>query len=66
MDNKFFRSIKNVLIFIYKQFSDLIHVAITAVLCYLCFLFSPTLAIAVGGSAVIIIIMFLLSMFVLP
>ncbi|ARA21634.1 hypothetical protein AM438_03640 [Proteus mirabilis] len=66
MKNKIISGFKKSIAFLYKQFSDLIHIAITAVLCYLCFLFSPTLPIAIIGCIVIIIVMFLLSMFVFP
>ena len=38
--------IKNLIIWLYHQFSDLLHIAVTFVLCYFCFLLSPTLTIA--------------------
>ncbi|AVA40096.1 hypothetical protein C3Z14_08805 [Proteus mirabilis] len=58
--------IKNLIIWLYHQFSDLLHIAVTFVLCYFCFLLSPTLTIAVIGVVTIVVTMFLLSLFVLP
>lgn len=58
--------IKNLIIWLYHQFSDLIHIVVTFVLCYVCFLLSPTLTIAVIGVVIIVVAMFLLSLFVLP
>ncbi len=58
--------IKNLIIWLYHQFSDLIHIAVTFVLCYFCFLLSPSFTIAVIGVVIIVVAMFLLSLFVLP
>lgn len=58
--------IKNLIIWLYHQFSDLLHIAVTFVLCYFCFLLSPTLTIAVIGVVIIVVTMFLLSLFVFP
>lgn len=58
--------IKNLIIWLYHQFSDLLHIAVTFVLCYFCFRLSPTLTIAVIGVVIIVVTMFLLSLFVLP
>lgn len=58
--------LKNIMVILYKQFDVIIHIIITFILCYFCFLFSPTLLIAIIGCVLIIVSMFLLSMFIIP
>ncbi|MDY3695948.1 MAG: hypothetical protein SO066_14885 [Proteus mirabilis] len=66
MNKSFLSQLKKTIVVLYKSFSDLIHIVVTFILCYFCFLLSPTLAIAVIGSIIVIITMFLLSLFLLP
>ncbi len=66
MNKSFISQLKKTTVVLYKSFSDLIHIVVTFILCYFCFLLSPTLAIATIGSIIIIVTMFLLSLFVLP
>lgn len=66
MNKSFLFQLKKTAAVLYKSFSDLIHIVVTLILCYFCFLLSPTLVIAVIGSIIIIITLFLLSLFVLP
>lgn len=66
MNKSFLSQLKKTIVVLYKLCSDLVHIVVTFIFCYFCFLLSPTLTIAVIGSIIIIITMFLLSLFVLP
>ncbi len=65
-DKNLFYFIKNFFVFLYREFREVIHIGITLCLCIFWIWLFPFEFIAVIGCVVIIIVMFILSMFFLP